>query len=482
MSKIKEISDIFDQMEKEGIMKDGVSIFTAGFYSFGRAETLMHEVNRRGYKNLTVTTNDCATPEFPEEGIPEGCINALLRNEKIKELNISYKGPFKDVNAYVEKQMREGNLELNFIPQGNLIKQIWAGGAGVEGFYTEVGVGTEVEDGKESRELNGKEVILELPRRANIAFIKAHKADKYGNLIYNATEANFNPEMATAATFVVAEAEKIVKGKLSPHLIHTPGNYIDAVVEATFKPIGRYATAADISPKAEKIARRAALELQDGYVVNLGVGIPTAVTNFLPGGITIWLQSENGILGMGRALKKGEKILEGIIDAGRNYVQIVRGASLFTSLQSFGMIDGEHVDAAFLGTIEVDQYGNIANWKIKGDKPGDPPKMASGMGGGLNLAAKAKRLYVLTEHFRVKKDKKTGEKTIIPKIKKLCEQPLTAKGKVKRIISDIAVMDVVDKGLLVVEKDPKYSFKDLQEVTEAKLIKPKDGIKDYRKK
>lgn len=462
MNKIKDISTVFDEMEKKGIIKDGVSIFTAGFYSFGRAETLMFEVLNRGYKNLNVTTNDCATPPFPDEGIEEGSINALLRNDQISELTITYKGPFKDVNEYVEKAIKEGRLKLNFIPQGTLVKRIRSAGEGVYGFYTNVGVGTEVQDGKEKRVLDGKEVILEKPLSADISFIKAHVADKFGNLLYNATEANLNPPMATAGKYVVVEADIITEDSIPENLlpswglINTPGNYIDAVVQSTFKPKGRYKVESQLDEKSKKIARRAALELKDGYLVNLGVGIPTAVTNFIPEGITIWLQSENGILGMGRAAKKGEEI-EGVIDAGRNYVKLVSGYVLFDSLASFGMINGGHVDIAMLGTLQVDQYGNLANWKI-------PNKMATGIGGGMDLATNAKRLIVTTEHHR------NG----VSKIKKECDLPLTVPNKVDTIITDMAVMKVTKKGLVLEEVAEDYSIEDVVKATEAELIIPKN--------
>lgn len=462
MNKIKDISTVFDEMEKKGIIEDGVSIFTAGFYSFGRAETLMFEVLNRGYKNLKVTTNDCATPPFPEEGIEEGSINALLRNDQISELTISYKGPFKDVNEYVEKAIKEGRLKLNFIPQGTLIKRVRSKGEGVFGFYTNVGVGTEVEDGKEKKVFeNGQVGILETALGADIAFIKAHIADKFGNLLYNATEANFNPAMATAGKYVVAEAEIITEDSIPENilpswsLIHTPGNYIDAVVQSVFKPKGRYKVESQLDEKSKRIARRAASELKDGYIVNLGVGIPTAVTNFIPEGITIWLQSENGILGMGSAAKKGEEI-SGAIDAGRHYVKFVPGYVLFDSLASFGMINGGHVDIAILGALQVDQYGNLANWKV-------PGKMATGIGGGMDLATNAKRLIVATEHHR------NGDS----KIKKKCLLPLTVPNKVDTIITDMAVMKVTKKGLVLEEVAEDCSIDDIVKVTEAELIIPK---------
>lgn len=194
------------------------------------------------------------------------------------------------------------------------------------------------------------------------------------------------------------------------------------------------------------------MELKNGYVVNLGVGMPTAVANYIPKDVTIFIQSENGILCMGRAAKKGEEIA-GVIDAGRNYVLLEPFASFFDTAASFGMIDGGHVDIAILGALEVDQYGSLANWKI-------PGKMTPGVGGGMNLATNVKKLIIVTEHQR------EG----VSKIKKKCSLPLTVPNKVDTIITDMAVMKVVKEGLLLKEIAEDCSIEDVVKATEAELI------------
>lgn len=458
MNKVKTISDVFDYLEREGKLKDGTSIMLGGFYTFGRAETLMFEVFNKGFKNLSVITNDTSTPAFPDENIEAGSVDTLLLNGRISELTISYKGPFKAVNDYVEKSVKEGKLKVNYVPQGTLIKRIRSAGEGVYGFYTNVGVGTEIGKGKKKKVIDGIEVILEKPLKASVGFVKAYISDRFGNLVYRATERNLNPMIATACDYVVAEADIIREEPIGPHLVHTPGNYINAIVQSSIEPKGRFRPESNIDKKTERIAKRAALELKDGYVVNLGVGIPTAVANYLPKDIRVFLQSENGILGMGRAAKKGEEI-GGVIDAGRNYVLLEPFASFFDSAASFGMINGGHVDVAILGALEVDQHGSLANWKI-------PGKMTPGVGGGMDLATNARKLIIVTEHQRNEKSK----------IKKKCSLPLTAYKKVDTIITDMAVMKVVKEGLLLKEIAEDCSIEDVVKATDAELI-----VKDVKK-
>ena len=463
MNKIRDTQNLFEEMGQKGILHDGVSIMTAGFYFWGRGESLLEQVFLRGYTNLDLITNDCSTPGYPEEGVPEGYVNVLLRHNRVSHLTISYKGPDKRVNEYVQKAIDEGRLVLDFVPQGTLVRRIRAAGEGSGGFYTNVGVGTPIEDGKESKVIDGRKVILERALGADIAFIKAHAADQFGNLVYFGPQANFNPAMATATKYVVAEVDNIItSGSVydfwlpKGSLIGTPGNYVDAVVQSTFKPKGRFRPETQIDENTRRIVQRAALELKDGQVVNLGVGIPTAVTNYIPKNIRVWLQSENGILGMGRAAKPGEEI-EGVVDAGGFYVTLQEGYSFFDSLTSFGMIDGGHVDVAMLGAMEVDQDGNLANWAI-------PRKMMTGIGGGMDLATNAQRLVILTEHQRSGK----------PKIRSKCSLPLTVPRKVDTIITEVGVIKVTPEGLVLKEIAPGLAIDDVVENTEARLIIARD--------
>lgn len=203
----------------------------------------------------------------------------------------------------------------------------------------------------------------------------------------------------------------------------------------------------------EQIAQRIAQELQDGYYVNLGIGIPTLVANYIPEGMNVVLQSENGILGMGEFPFEGEQDAD-LINAGKQTVTVLPGSSFFDSSLSFAMIRGGHVDLTVLGAFEVTEKGDIASWKI-------PGKMVKGMGGAMDLVAAAKNIIVAMQHCS-----KDGESKLLKK----CTLPLTGTNCVKKIVSDIAVIEVTDKGFKLLERAPGISVEEIIRATEADLI------------
>jgi 3-oxoacid CoA-transferase subunit A len=201
-------------------IKDGATLMVSGFGLCGNPENLIAALHRKGVKDLTLVSNNCGTTDLG--------LGVLLKARQIRKIVASYVGE----NKEFERQFLSGEIEVDLVPQGTLAERIRAGGAGIGGFYTATGVGTKVAEGKETRVIDGREYLLEMPLRADFALVYAWKADHWGNLVYHETTRNFGPMMCTAAKVTIAEVQQVVApGELDPDQVHTPGIYVKRVVK-----------------------------------------------------------------------------------------------------------------------------------------------------------------------------------------------------------------------------------------------------------
>lgn len=469
-------------------LTDGMSIAVGGFGVVGNPFTLINGVVELGTTDLKIYSNN------PGSQVGDELIGlaALFARRQVSKFAGSYIG----ANALFEQQFLRGEVAAELIPQGTLAEKLRAGGAGIPAFYTATGVGSVVSEGglpvrhdadarvieasapKETRsfEQDGqlREYVLEESIRTDFALVRAWKADADGNLVFHSTAQNFNPDCAMAGKITVVEVEHIVPtGQLRPEEIHLPGIYVDRLLplrvdQIENKPIEQLLTRTEDNGDStahaettdqsrpgwtrEGMARRAALELRDGQYVNMGIGLPTMVPSYVPEGVRVTLQSENGILKTGR-YPLDHEVDPDTINAGKQTTTIQPGGSVFNSSMSFAMIRGGHVDTAVLGALEVAESGDIANWGI-------PGKKMKGMGGAMDLVEGAQRVIALMEH-----QAPDGSS----RVRRACTLPLTARGAVDRLITNLAVFDVTANGFELVELAPGVSLEQLRECTDAEF-------------
>lgn len=427
-------------------VKDGDILFAGGFGMTGNPVHLLHALAKTNKKNLTYIGNNLG-----EQNLGGG---RLLSNGQVKKMI----GSFFTSNPDAVRAAQSGQVEYELLPQGTLAEAIRAGGAGIGGFYTPSGTGTTMAGNRETKIIGGQPYLFQEALHADIAFIRAWKADTAGNLRYRMTEQNFNKAMATAARLVIAEVEEIVpEGEIEPENIHTPCCYVDFLVQATLSVdfLGTSSSVANSPKKVDEarmnIARRAYRELKKGDVVNLGIGIPTLVADLVKPVDEIIIHTENGMLGVGPSPGYDAGAMNYPVNAGKIPVTALKGSSYFDSADSFAMIRGGHIDIAIMGGLEVDEQANLANWAV-------PGKPLLGVGGAMDLANGAKKLIITMAHTN-----SDGTSKIVPS----CTIPLTALNVVDLLITDLAVFDFRKGKLTLVELMPGATLEQVRANTTA---------------
>jgi len=467
---------------------DGASI---GAESWGVAATpqnLIYALKKNGARDLTCVTHNFVPLLIfsDEEATMPTALLPQLKRLITPVVGVQRMGAGEFVKEYVEK-----GLEVELTSHGILASRLYAGAAGLGGVYSPVGIGTVLAEGKEKRVIRDREYLFEQPITLDYAFIRGHRADRLGNLVYEGTYRADQPLMAMAAKVTIAEVDEIVEvGDIDPEHVVTPGIFVDRIVQIPGDGLGTPAklkamvsllgsidiarkmlfrepefekgaeTAGETKPRLEMdvVAMRAAKELREGDYANLGYGIPNLCAMYIPEGVIF--QSENGALGYGPLITEEEidKADWHYLAAGGRFFKPAPGMALFDVMTSFNMIRGGRM-VSIMGALEVSEKGDLANWNTGGDALGGT------IGGGMDLAVGAKTMIITMAHTT-----RQGK----PKIVKECSYPLTARECVDLIITDLAVIEVTPEGLVLREVAPGWTAEEVQGLTGARLTPAPD--------
>jgi 3-oxoacid CoA-transferase len=405
-------------------LPDGASIAISGFgISSGVPTSLLTAAANTSAKDLTLVANGVGGPA-----------SQMIENRQVKHLVVSFTQRPR-VESAAGSMAASGELTFEMVPQGTLVERLRAGGAGLAGLFTPTGVGTPIAEGKEVRVVDGKTYIFESALKVDYAFVCAYKADRFGNCEFRGSSQHFNPSFAKAARVAIVEADEIVApGEIPPERVGLAGSFVARVIKRTIPMttagVGRFRRpneeARVYNSKSAwtrwQMAERAAALLPEHSYVNVGLGIPTLITNYLAGR-DISLHGENGILGYG-GIASADEADPYVIDAGGNFVTVQPGTAFFDSVTAFEMVRSGKINMVCLGAYQVDQLGNVANWST-------PEQVGGGIGGAMDMVSGGASVMVVMEH-RDSQDR--------AKLVRRCTYPLTGVECVDLVVTDLAVL------------------------------------------
>jgi len=430
---------------------DGATLGIGGFGPSRTYEGLIPALLDRGTKDLRVVANSV--------GGQANSLWSLIEQHRVAHLTVS-------ISRGVDEYLKSGEVDLELVPQGTLVERLRAGGAGIAGFYVRTGYGTRVAEGKDVRWFEGRPHLLERGLRLDYAFVRAHRADRYGNLAFHGVGSNLNLAMAKAARVVIVEAAEVVEA-LDPDEVDLPGAWVSRVLRQApavvpFPRTRRGGVDIDTAISYDgrpgwtrrQMAEIAAGLLPEPSYVNLGLGIPTLVANFTAGR-DIVTHAENGMLGVGPDAT-AEDYDQDVYNAGSYYVHPAPGASFFDSVTSFEMIRGGRIDVVILGGLQVDADGNLANWATS-------DRWGGTIGGAMDLAASGAQVMVMMTHLA-----NSGEQKLVRR----CRYPLTGTDCVTTVVTDLCVLHRRDGAFQLGRVAEGFSVDDIIAMTELPLVRP----------
>jgi 3-oxoacid CoA-transferase len=441
---------------------DGATLAITGFGRWHRfPRSLTAAIADKGVKDLEIA---CLVLD-PANGSRGGY--GLVANGQVRKLIAAFASRAGERSA-VDEKIYSGELAVEMVSMGVLVERLRAGGSKIPAFYTRTGVGTELAEGKEIREFDGEEYVLEKALHVDYAFLQAWRADRSGNVQFRGASLNINPVCAKAARVAIVEVQEIVEvGEIAPEDVDLPGIYVDRIVLSTVPvtsgPRAPVLPRRDASTGKSYLGKQAltrsemaqwtAAILKPGYV-NLGAGLPTLVSNYIDGRDVV-MHSENGLMGYGRVIASAGRgdtpgVDEDLYNASGNYVAINDGAAFFDTVEAFAMARSGKVNTIILGAFQVDEEGNLANWK-------SPQMAAGGIGGAMDLAAADTELIILVEQLA-----RDGSS----KLMKQCTFPLTARRCVDVIVTDTAVFRWHGERFALERLAPGFTVDDVRQITD----------------